>query len=185
MNALVKIENVHSAYIGKQGLCRCGCSGNYYYTKAAQVFAGQARSYSVSDDEVNDIMVRRIVNKINNAIRTDQTEDLEIEEGVGDETIYDLTVGKHTYTLYVVNKMQLPVKTCKIAGITYKKYTSGKIKVTIDRQNMTGYVVCKEYLNVNDHRLGEIDNGVDMGMLKVVEASVQVYPLISFEPITK
>jgi hypothetical protein len=64
MENLIDIEKVISAYSGRQG-CMCGCRGKYYYAKKSQEEAGNNRGYDVFDKEVNDGMVKRIANFIN------------------------------------------------------------------------------------------------------------------------
>ena len=65
MNAQIKIEDVMKVYSGKAHACHCGCTGKYYYAKAHQATASKSRGYEVTDDEVSDRMIKRVVNKVN------------------------------------------------------------------------------------------------------------------------
>ena len=56
----IKLTDVFSVYSGKDGKCCCGCSGKYSYAKAHQAFASKHRGYAVTDDEINDKMVRKV-----------------------------------------------------------------------------------------------------------------------------
>lgn len=61
----INASDVVSVYSGKDGKCCCGCAGRYYYAKATRVAAGKARGYKVTDDEINDGMITRIVRLMN------------------------------------------------------------------------------------------------------------------------
>ena len=60
----VTISQVRSAYTGKVDRCCCGCSGTHVYNERNRAKAAKWRGYEVSDDEVNDKKVERILNKI-------------------------------------------------------------------------------------------------------------------------
>lgn len=65
---LPPIDDIKSAYIGKDGACCCGCSGTHYYAKAHQARASQSRGYPVGDDEINDAMISKAYDVIYQAI---------------------------------------------------------------------------------------------------------------------
>lgn len=82
-------REVPSVYSGRNGKCCCGCSGQHYYAKAHQKWATKNRGYKVTDDEVNDGQVTRIVNIINKA------------DAVDDSVVYRSTiVGNRIYIAY-------------------------------------------------------------------------------------
>ena len=60
----IQVENVLKVYSGKNG-CMCGCNGTYSYATAHQAAGGKDRGYEVSDDELNDNKIKRMVNKFN------------------------------------------------------------------------------------------------------------------------
>lgn len=61
----IQLGNVLSVYSGESNHCCCGCAGKHYYPKARREEASKNRGYAVSDDEVNDYMVRKVVKFIN------------------------------------------------------------------------------------------------------------------------
>lgn len=60
----VSLSEVSSVYSGKPGCC-CGCRGKHTYTQTHRQAASKSRGYEVTDDEVNDGVVKQIVGKIN------------------------------------------------------------------------------------------------------------------------
>jgi hypothetical protein len=92
---LPEIDNgrINTAYIGKPNTCMCGCAGTYYYTKDGQVKSGEERGYKVTDDEVNDKKVQKIIKKIR------KNEKLGIE--VIENYIYTVIIGNKRYSLYL------------------------------------------------------------------------------------
>lgn len=60
---MIDIEKVVSVYSGKPHRCCCGCSGKHTY--ASQHRSTVRRGYAVLDNEVNDRVVKTIVNKMN------------------------------------------------------------------------------------------------------------------------
>jgi hypothetical protein len=57
-------DNVFKVYSGRRG-CMCGCIGNYRYASHHVEYGSKERGYGVSEDEVSDRQVSRVVNKIN------------------------------------------------------------------------------------------------------------------------
>ena len=68
INGKINREAVLDAYSGRKEGCRCGCLGKYFYTKKYQERAGEERGYAVSNDEISETGITRVVNKINKAI---------------------------------------------------------------------------------------------------------------------
>ena len=87
-------ENIVSGYVGKPG-CRCGCNGDYFYTNHNKIIGGKERGYVVEDFELNDLKVKRIVNKL-----------LKNYSGVEniDDYIFNFEVGNRVYTIYLKEK---------------------------------------------------------------------------------
>lgn len=61
----IEINQVKSVYSGKPGRCCCGCSGIHRYAKDHRNWASKNRGYTVTDDEINDRFVKKVVNIIN------------------------------------------------------------------------------------------------------------------------
>jgi len=93
----LKLEQIISAYVGKPHKCMCGCSGEYYYTKANQKLGSEERGYEVTDDEVNDKKVMRVVNRMTK----NASEGIEILSS-GSKLIITGIVGQTQYTVYTV-----------------------------------------------------------------------------------
>lgn len=92
------VDQIKCAYVGKPNRCMCGCSGNYTYTKANQEVGTKTRGYEVSDDEVNDKRVERILGRfVKNA-----SQGVEVQIGLDDEYIFNIVLGKTQYTLYTI-----------------------------------------------------------------------------------
>lgn len=72
---LIELERVERnelamcSYNGRPG-CMCGCNGKYSYTKKLQKFSGKNRGYSVDDDEISDIAVKRMINKFKKLLKS-------------------------------------------------------------------------------------------------------------------
>lgn len=64
---VVQIADVRSVYSGKPG-CMCGCRGKHSYAGAHREEAGQNRGYAVSDDEVNNAQVTRVLRAVQGAL---------------------------------------------------------------------------------------------------------------------
>lgn len=92
------INTVQSVYSGKANSCCCGCCGKHYYASKHVVAAGKNRGYEVTPDEVNDRMVKRVVNIINGIY--DGTADGEKEFSEND--FVSVVVGHRTYIAYFV-----------------------------------------------------------------------------------
>jgi hypothetical protein len=60
----MKLENVSSVYVGKSGICCCGCSGTYWYATEHKDWASKNRGYEVGLHELHDGKVKRVFNKI-------------------------------------------------------------------------------------------------------------------------
>lgn len=94
-------SRVLCVYTGKQG-CMCGCKGTYRYTALTRAEAGKRRGYEVSDGEVNESVVSRVINKVRAA------ENVEVADGFGDEQLYivdDPETGRRV-ALYVIKEAQ-------------------------------------------------------------------------------
>ena len=95
----LKIEDIGGAYTGKPNTCLCGCAGVYVYPKVNQEKAGKRRGYEVTDDEVND---KRVMKVLDNFIQAGKRgEEIEVLEH-GEEYIFTIVVGKTQYTLYTI-----------------------------------------------------------------------------------
>ena len=63
-----KEELTMCSYNGRPG-CMCGCNGKYSYTKKLQEFSGKNRGYSVDDEEISDIVVKRMINRFKKLLK--------------------------------------------------------------------------------------------------------------------
>jgi hypothetical protein len=106
--ASVTVDQVMSVYSGKAGKCYCGCSGNHRYASAHREAAGKDRGYAISDDEVSDREVKRVLNivKKNFTISPDVRpgcEPYNVEgDGNGFVTHFTAEVGSRSYTVYML-----------------------------------------------------------------------------------
>jgi hypothetical protein len=64
----IHISDISSVYSGRPGCC-CGCRGKHTYASAHRKWAGDDRGYKISDDEVSDVTVKRIVDKIERLVK--------------------------------------------------------------------------------------------------------------------
>lgn len=98
--------DVRSVYSGRAGKCMCGCAGHHRYASALRDEAGLKRGYPISDDEVNDVMVRRV-------LRLVQAHEEEITDAGGDEFGLANYIGAHIggrdYTVYLRQGVQCDV----------------------------------------------------------------------------
>ena len=92
-NQEIKIENVRSVYSGINGRCACGCSGKHTYASQHQAWVSKNRGYEVDSEEINDKVVKMIVNKINKNIS-----DADI-----DESYASVELGNRLYIAYLVH----------------------------------------------------------------------------------
>lgn len=87
----IDVNKVVDVYTGKEG-CRCGCRGKYTYASKFQEYGTLTRGYEVSDDEVNDKRIARVVRIMN-----ERLSEVECLDGyIFDLKYSDLTV----YTVY-------------------------------------------------------------------------------------
>ena len=63
----VSIDKVLSVYSGIDGKCCCGCSGKHSYSESTRKLASKDRGYEVTDDEINEKMVNKVMKIINEA----------------------------------------------------------------------------------------------------------------------
>jgi len=65
---LIKDKVIHafiqSVYSGKPGCC-CGCLGTHYYTERLRKVASENRGYDIEDHEINERMIKKVVNLMN------------------------------------------------------------------------------------------------------------------------
>lgn len=57
----VTASDVVSAYVGVDGACCCGCSGDHFYSSHLREVGQELRGYPVDDEEVNDEKVAVIL----------------------------------------------------------------------------------------------------------------------------
>jgi len=53
--------HVMSVYTGRDGACCCGCAGTHRYNSTMVEAAGKDRGYPVTQEEVNDKQVLRVL----------------------------------------------------------------------------------------------------------------------------
>lgn len=59
---MLTVADVQSVYSGRANTCCCGCAGNHRYPSGPmRLEAGTARGYEVTDDEVSDREVKRVL----------------------------------------------------------------------------------------------------------------------------
>ena len=97
MNTPVRIttDKVMSVYSGKNGKCCCGCAGKHYYASQFREFASEHRGYEVTDNEVSDRMVTKVVGIINSA------SSVEVPSTAA-PTFFSTVVGERLYIAYLI-----------------------------------------------------------------------------------
>ena len=97
-----ELPQINSVYVGKPGACMCGCSGKYYYTKDNQKASSKRRGYKVTDDEVSDSKVARVLSKV----KRSEENGIEIikDRATGEPYIFTAIIGKTQYTIYKKNE---------------------------------------------------------------------------------
>lgn len=107
--ASVTADQVMSVYSGKAGRCYCGCSGNHRYAKAHREIAGKDRGYAISDDEVNDAQVKKVLRIVKenfaidaNARKGNEPYSIQEKDGEGFVTHFTAEVGSRSYTVYLL-----------------------------------------------------------------------------------
>jgi len=69
MEPKIKREAVLKVYSGRPGCC-CGCRGKYTYRKETAAIGAEERGYSMDAGEVNEGVVTKVLNVINNDPRS-------------------------------------------------------------------------------------------------------------------
>lgn len=62
---MINKEDIVSVYSGENHRCCCGCSGKHYYSSSVKRQGIEIRGYALSDDDINDRMITKIVNLMN------------------------------------------------------------------------------------------------------------------------
>ena len=86
---MIDINNIKSVYSGKPGCC-CGCLGKHTYASRTKIKAGIKRGYPINNNEVNDRVVKIIVNKMNKRIG----------KVIEEKTYFHLDIGSRRYIAY-------------------------------------------------------------------------------------
>jgi phenylacetate-coenzyme A ligase PaaK-like adenylate-forming protein len=97
MPMLIDKNKVTSVYSGKVKRCCCGCSGKHYYASRVIGRWEELRGYPFKADDINDAMITRIVNKINNF--TGKVEVFKDNKNI--DYFYSIEVGKRWYIAYL------------------------------------------------------------------------------------
>lgn len=90
---MIDITKVTSVYSGKKGMCCCGCAGTHYYPSHMHDKGMALRGYPIEPREINNRMVKRIVNIINR--NPDK-----IEHSSYDNEFLCAVIGKRQYVAY-------------------------------------------------------------------------------------
>lgn len=93
----IRYEDVAAAYIGRAGLCMCGCSGTYYYTTANKAYASKDRGFTIQEEKINEDKVKEVFLRVAKAV----SKDIHDVENI-DNYIFTVEVGKMQYTLYLI-----------------------------------------------------------------------------------
>lgn len=96
----IKLEDVFSAYSGKDGRCACGCSGTYYYASKHQKEASKDRGYPIKAEEISNQQVSRIFNIIKSS------PDSKVGGGTLPGFLFHAStvIGSRRYTIYFPSK---------------------------------------------------------------------------------
>jgi hypothetical protein len=87
------LSEISCAYIGKPNTCMCGCSGKYYYVKENQKLSSKGRGSTVTDDEIDDGKVNRVLRKM----KKNESSGIEVI----DNKIFTSIPGNTQYTIYL------------------------------------------------------------------------------------
>jgi hypothetical protein len=87
-------DNIICVYSGKANACCCGCSGTYRYNSKHIDAGSKDRGYQVSQDEVNDKQVLRVLNimKKNSHL---------LEEDL-DDNLFSVIIDKRLYMIKTI-----------------------------------------------------------------------------------
>lgn len=88
-------DDIMYVYSGKANACCCGCSGNYRYNSKHIDAGSKDRGYKVSDDEVSDRQVLRVLNIIKKNSHL-------LEEDLPD-SLFSVIVNKRLYMLRLLS----------------------------------------------------------------------------------
>jgi hypothetical protein len=91
MKKILDKSAVVSVYSGRNNVCCCGCAGTHYYNSKLQTIGTIQRGYKVENDELNDRMITKIVNLINN-----NPDKIDMEEA----DFVSIVIGKRLYIAY-------------------------------------------------------------------------------------
>jgi arginase family enzyme len=94
----LNINDVISVYCGKAGECCCGCCGTHTYKNSTRKEASKQCGHEVTDDEINDKIVQRVINKINKEIKNNN-KDLIIKDD-----FVSVDKGTRRYIAYLAGK---------------------------------------------------------------------------------
>lgn len=94
----LQVSDVSSVYSGRDGRCCCGCSGKHSYNSALVAFASKDRGYAVTNDEVNDRMVARVLRIMKDA-NEHEPRVVEYDE-FGDMRLWSTVIGTRRYVVY-------------------------------------------------------------------------------------
>lgn len=86
------VGQVMSVYSGRDGACCCGCAGKHSYASQYRDVAGTNRGYEVTDDEVSDAAVARVLGLIQKSA----------DEAEFDGDMATLVQGKRLYVVYLL-----------------------------------------------------------------------------------
>lgn len=64
---MIDVKKVKSVYSGIYGKCMCGCSGKHTYHSSARGCGMALRGYEIREAEIDDAIVKRHVNTIDNS----------------------------------------------------------------------------------------------------------------------
>ena len=91
----IDFKDINKVYVGKPNTCMCGCAGEYTYTNNSKEYGTKDRGYEVTDDEVNDKKVDRLLKKF--VKHPDAAENLS-------DYIFTKMIGRKQYTIYLMKK---------------------------------------------------------------------------------
>jgi len=87
------MNDVMFVYSGRKGACACGCKGKYSYHQMRRAESSKWRGYRVTDDELNERQVNRVLGHIKRNVST-----AKYDENV---RYLSVDVGTRTYVVYL------------------------------------------------------------------------------------
>lgn len=95
--SVIDVNDIASVYSGRPG-CMCGCRGKHTYASATREASAKTRGYAIDDNEVNDRVVKMIVNKMNKLV--EEGHELELDTRNAPPSFFAVELPNRSYVAY-------------------------------------------------------------------------------------